>query len=179
LYNGNENGISAVYGNELSIEMRGYNQIMSASFVPLIFEVPELLETSQFRLRMLCASDVDKDYDAVMTSVHHLRGVFGENSDWPSPDLTREQNLVDLAWHDNEFHNRSSFTYTVMNRDESICLGCLYIFPSKCKDFEADVHMWVRKSAYDAGLDPVLFAAVKTWIADKWPFSTVRYPGRE
>ncbi len=59
---------------------------MPGSFVSLKFQVPEVLDIDRFRLRMLMASDVDKDYNAVMTSVDHLKGVFGENSKWPSPD---------------------------------------------------------------------------------------------
>jgi hypothetical protein len=66
-----------------------------------------------------------------------------------------------------------------MNLDESLCLGCVYIFPSRSLDFVADVYLWVRKSEFDKGLDPVLFETVKKWITDKWPFTKVRYPGRE
>jgi len=151
---------------------------MTGPFVPQDFNVPEVLQTDKFRLRMLSVSDVEKDYEAVMTSIDHLRGVFGENSKWPTKDLTLEQDLRDLQWHQNEFHNRSSFTYTVMNLDETICLGCVYIYPSKSPDFEADVYMWVRKSEYDRGLDPILFKTVKNWITDQWPFKKVCFPGR-
>ena len=66
-----------------------------------------------------------------------------------------------------------------MDPDESQCLGCMYIFPSRSPDFEADVFMWVRKSEFDKGLDPTLFKTVKDWIINKWPFKKVRYPGRE
>lgn len=52
-------------------------------FVPSVFKVPEKLETEKFRLRMLTVNDVVKDYDAVMTSVEHLQGVFGPHSKWP------------------------------------------------------------------------------------------------
>lgn len=152
---------------------------MPKLFVPPEFNVPDVLETDTFRLRMLSATDVAKDYDAVMTSIDHLQGVFGKNSKWPSKDLSFEQDLKDLEWHESEFKNRSSFTYTVMNLDETICLGCVYIFPSRNRKFEADVYMWVRKSEYDKGLDPILFTTVKNWIAEKWPFTKVRYPVRE
>ena len=152
---------------------------MTGSFVPNDFSIPAVLETDRFRLRMLKVTDVVKDYDAVMTSVEHLHGVFGENSKWPSKDLTLEQDLIDLGWHQKEFQSRSSFAYTVMNLDETLCLGCMYIFHSESQDFEADVYMWVRKSEFDKGLDPILFEAVKHWITDKWPFTKVRYPGRE
>ena len=46
---------------------------LSAPFVPTDFVVPSRLETSEFRLRRLTVHDVVKDYDAVMSSVDHLR----------------------------------------------------------------------------------------------------------
>ena len=49
----------------------------SDPFVSSNFEVPDILETDKFRLRKLTVNDVVKDYDAVMTSVDHLKGVFG------------------------------------------------------------------------------------------------------
>lgn len=152
---------------------------MYKSFVPPDFQVPEKLETDKFRLRMLKVTDVVKDYDAVMTSVDHLQGIFGPRSKWPSKDLTFEQDLIDLGWHQKEFQTRSSFAYTVMNLDESQCLGCMYIFPPRKEGFDAEVYMWVRKSAYDDGLDPVLYEAVRKWISEKWPFKKVAYSGRE
>jgi hypothetical protein len=152
---------------------------MTASFVPEGFHVPDALETDQFRLRMLRITDVVKDYDAVMTSVDHLQHVFGEYSNWPPKDLSFEQDLIDLGWHQREFQNRSSFTYTVMNLDETQCLGCMYIYPSRSAGFEADIYMWVRKSEFEKGLDSILFTTIKNWVADEWPFRKVRYPGRE
>jgi len=152
---------------------------MNAPLVPRDFNVPEVLETDKFRLRMLKVTDVVKDYDAVMTSIDHLQGVFGTKSKWPSRDLTLEQDLIDLGWHQKEFQARSSFAYTVMNLDESQCLGCVYMFPSTNPSYEVDVYMWVRISEFDKGLDPILFKTVKNWISKKWPFNNVRYPGRE
>lgn len=148
-------------------------------FVPSDFSVPEKLETPEFRLRMLTVNDVVKDYDAVMTSVDHLRGVFGPHSTWPRPDLTLEQDLIDLGWHQKEFQRRSSFAYTVMDPTESTCLGCVYIDPTTKRGYDAEVFLWVRKSEFDKGLDPKLLLAVKEWVAEKWPFKKVAYPGRD
>jgi len=108
----------------------------SDSFVSSNFEIPESFVTDKFRLRMLTVNDVIKDYDAVMTSVDHLKGVFGPNSTWPSKDLTIEQDLIDLGWHQKEFQRRTSFAYTVMNLDESLCLGCVYIDPTRKKEYD-------------------------------------------
>jgi len=148
-------------------------------FVATGFEIPEVLETDKFRLRMLTVNDVVKDYDAVMTSVDHLKGVFGPNSTWPSKELTIEQDLVDLGWHQKEFQRRTSFAYTVMNLDESECLGCVYIDPTKKINYDAEVYLWVRKSEFDKGLDKFLFESVKKWIENDWPFKNVAFPGRE
>ncbi len=152
------------------------------TFVPDDFSVPTILETQSFRLRPLMISDVVKDYDAVMTSVEHLHKqippeVFA--AVWPSLTMTIEDDLADLGWHQVEFKNRTSFTYTVMNLEETLCLGCVYIFPPRFTDADAEVFLWVRKSELDRGLDEVLFSAVKQWIKSVWPFENVGFPFRE
>jgi hypothetical protein len=125
----------------------------------------------------LLISDVVKDYDAVRTSIDHLQGVFGEKSKWPSPDLTLEQDLIDLGWHHKEFQRRSSFAFTVMKPDESLCLGCAYIYPSSNVNFEAEAYTWIRKS-HAAELDQHLFETFKLWLQMSWPFKRVAFPGR-
>lgn len=147
------------------------------SFVPLDFDVPTLFETEHFRLRPLTVADVDQDYDALMSSIPLLNSMLGWG--WPREDFTRAENLADLAAHQQQFEQRVAFAYTVVAPDESSCLGCVYINPPQGQPVDARVYMWVRQSAYDQGLDPVLFRTVKNWIAECWPFSNVVYPGRD
>jgi hypothetical protein len=139
------------------------------------FEVPQRLETREFRLRMLTVNDLVKDYDAVMVSREDLIGVFGPDSDWPRSDMSLEQDLIDLGWHQKEFQKRSSFAYTVMALDDSVCLGCVYIYPTSQQDADAMVILWARR---DSGIDVELFETVKNWIGSYWPFQRVVYPGR-
>ena len=153
-------------------------QCMSKAFVPENFQVPEKLETDQFRLRQLTVNDVVKDYDAVISSINHLQGVFGKHSTWPA-ELTLEQDLIDLGRHQKEFQRRTSFAYTVMNLDESQCLGCVYFFPSQNEEVDAEIYLWVRQSEFEKGLDPILFATVRNWMTNVWPFKHVLYPGRQ
>ena len=149
-------------------------------FLPKNFEIPQVLETNRLRLRMLKVSDVVKDYDAVMSSVKHLQTTkpFGPNQKWPN-GLTIEQNLIDLGWHQKEFQLRKSFAYTVMNLEESKCLGCIYIEPSSNPIYETMVFLWVRQDELKNGLDQHLFESVKKWTSEKWPFKTIAFPGRE
>ena len=149
------------------------------SFLPRDFVVPEVAETARFRLRALTIHDVVKDYDAVMTSREHLWDLFGDVWGWPPEDLTLEQDLIDLGWHQKEFQLRSSFDYAVMSLDEKQLLGCVYVDPSSAVGYDAEVCLWARQSELASGLEDELYAFVKDWISREWPFTKVAYPGRE
>jgi hypothetical protein len=144
--------------------------------VPEDFVVPLRLEQPEFVLRPLLIGDVVKDYDAVMSSVAHLQGVFGPGSDWPPSDLSFEQDLIDLGWHHKEFQRRSSFAYTVVAPDESLCVGCAYIYPSRDPAFDAEAYCWTRASHAELGRP--LYDAFRRWLATAWPFRQVAFPGK-
>ena len=160
----------------MGISSTGFSQ--TSPFVPQDFDIPDTIENQYFRLRMLTVNDVVKDYDAVMTSIEHLRKMY-PNSGWPTKELTFEQDLIDLGWHQKEFQTRRSFAYTAVSLDERQVIGCLYINPTTKGDYEASITMWIRTSMLDKGLDKILFDTVKRWIAKDWPFKKVAYPGRE
>ncbi len=152
---------------------------MSNALLPEDFVVPTLLETDQFRLRMLSIKDVELDYEAVMTSREHLRSIFAAHTTWPADDMTLERDLEDLRRHQHEFETRTAFAYTVVSLDEHLCLGCVYIYPVSKSTYDAHVYLWVRSSELEKGLDSVLFATVKAWIDHDWFFKHVAYPGRD
>ena len=150
---------------------------LTQPFVPDDFVVPRVLETPEFRLRMLTVHDVVKDYDAVMSSVEHLKTIWSA-SGWPV-GLTLEQNLIDLGWHQKEFQTRRSFAYTVVSLDEFMVLGCVYLDPSSKRDYDAVAFLWARQSQLESGLEARLLAAVRGWLTDAWPFKKVAFPGRD
>jgi hypothetical protein len=119
---------------------------------------------------MLTVDDVVKDFDAICSRVDSA------GSAQPPFAETVRENLVDLGWHQKEFELRRSFAYTVVAPDESHVLGCVYVNPSETHD--AGVRLWVRRSAWDDGLDPLLEAAVREWIAREWPFGPVDWADR-
>ena len=149
----------------------------STPFVPKEFKIPKKLETKEFRLRMLTVNDVVKDYDAVMTSVDHLRTVWPGGS-WPD-GLTFEQDLIDLGWHQKEFQRRRSFAYTVVTPSESKVTGCVCINPTPKRGYDAVVYLWARQSELQSGLESRLLSAVRDWLAKEWPFKKVAFPGRD
>jgi len=138
--------------------------------VPDDFDVPAGLEHERFRLRMLTVDDVVKDFDAICHRVDH-----GGNPRPPFVETVAED-LVDLGWHQKEFELRRSFAYTIVAPDESRVLGCAYIDPSETHD--ARVWMWVRRDAYQAGLDPVVEASLREWLERDWPFQRVDWGKR-
>ena len=101
-------------------------------FVPADFEIPSVLETESYRLRMLTINDLVKDFDAVISSSEKLKEIWPDST-WPS-GLTLEENLIDLGWHQREFTKRRSFAYTVVALDETKVLGCVYINPTIKKE---------------------------------------------
>jgi hypothetical protein len=147
------------------------------SFLPRDFQAPAVVETARFRLRSITIHDAFKDYDAVMSSRAHLWSRFGAAWGWPSEDMTIEQNIVDLGWHQKEFQLRSSFDYAVMSLDEQRLLGCVYIDPPHEPGTDADVWFWARQSELASGLETDLAAFLGTWLTKAWPFKTITFNG--
>ena len=158
------------------------------SFYPADAVAPVELRTDDVLLRMLQASDVDLDYDAVIAS----RAILWLRSDgrWPREGFTREENLADLEEHEAEHRARAAFTYTVMNPTETECLGCVYIIPfarlleragaddgikAAVREDEAAVSFWVRQSRLADNLDRRLLSALLPWFERDWAFSRVVY----
>jgi hypothetical protein len=147
-------------------------------FLPPEFTVPVSVENGRFRMRSITIHDAFKDYDAVMSSREHLWSRFGAIWGWPAADLSIEQNIIDLAWHQKEFQLRSSFDYAVMSLDETRLLGCVYVDPPHATGTEADVWFWARQSELAAGLEDELGRFVVSWLASAWPFSAVTLNGQ-
>ena len=148
------------------------------TLVPASFVVPEKLETPDFRIRKLTFRDADRDYQAVMSNIDLIRKSRG--GDWPSAELTFEDDQIDLAWHQREFERRTSFAYAVMALDETECLGCVYLYPpgfrgQQSAGAEVDVSFWVVQAAYNRGLYAVLFGTIQRWLVD-WPFRSITSP---
>lgn len=147
-------------------------------FLPHDFAVPAVVETPRFRMRSITIHDAFKDYDAVMSSREHLWGRFGAIWGWPAEDMTIEQNIVDLGWHQKEFQLRSSFDYAVMSLDEKRLLGCVYVDPPHEDGTDADIWYWARQSELAGGLEDELGRFLVRWLAGSWPFAVVTLNGK-
>lgn len=154
--------------------------------------VPETLKTNEFLVRPLRATDVELDYDAVISSRAELW--LRSGGSWPREGFTLEENLVDLVQHEREHLERSAFTFTVMNPLETECLGCIYIDPlasmlkradgsadqlAEVGEHEAWVTFWVRQSRLADKLDVHLLHQLLTWFKTEWAFTRVVFAARK
>lgn len=145
------------------------------SFVPDDFDVPQELVTPVFVLRPLTVEHSERDYEAWMSSLDHIRTTPGfPDGSWPR-EMTLDDNAADLKRHEDHFAARKGFTYTVLDPSESDVIGCVYIYPG-AEAGTAEVQSWVRVS--HAALDRELYDAVAAWIERDWPFTSVEYAPR-
>jgi hypothetical protein len=139
-------------------------------FVPDDFAVPDGLVCDGFVLRPLAAEHNAADHAAWMASIDHIRATPGfRGRRWPFP-MTPEQNLRDVERHQQDFNERSGFTYTVLNPTNEV-IGCVYLYPSDQPDFDASLRSWVR--ADQGQLDGRVWEAAVTWVHTSWPFAKV------
>jgi RimJ/RimL family protein N-acetyltransferase len=150
--------------------------VPAADFVPLAFVVPQRLEAELFVLEPLGPEHNEQDYAAWSSSIEHIQATPGwDGSSWPR-QMTSEENRRDLERHARDFEQRDGFTYTVLDRDGSEVIGCVYIYPASDHEHDASVSSWVR--AGSAELDSNVWAAVSQWLAESWPFERVDYAAR-
>ena len=152
---------------------------METLFVAGDFVVPQRVEQANYVLRPLTVADVENDYDAVMSSKESLRHIFREDDEWPADTMTLQDNFRDLERHQKDFEQRNGFTYTMETPDAQRCLGCVYLYPCRRGEYDAQVHYWVRDSVKAQGLEDELGAFLRQWLRDVWPFQHPVFPGRD
>ena len=66
-----------------------------------------------------------------------------------------------------------------MTLDETRVVGCVYIYPTRKRGYDAEVNLWARESALGSPSDTRLFETVDEWLAEEWPFENAAFQGRE
>ncbi len=147
-----------------------------SQFLPRGFSAPRTHSTALFHFRVLEEAVEAEDYEAVMSSQKRLQGIFGPDSTWPAISMTRAQNAQSLKEHRYEFEHSLAFAYSVVDAQQTRCLGSIYIDPSRAKSFDCEVYLWIRDDSVER--DDDLYCAVREWLSTRWPLKHVAYPGR-
>jgi len=143
------------------------------SIIPNNFIVPTYLKSKSFVFTPLTVSDIENDYLAVTDNIEHLKGTFDFLPNWPDKNITKEENLSNLGWHQTEFAMKTSFAYKIQKLPAKQYIGCLYIFPSNTVEYEVDVYFWLIKS--EAESYGKVGEILKAWITKDWPFTKVQF----
>jgi hypothetical protein len=130
-------------------------------------------------LRPVRATDVELDLPAVLGSRERLWSIYGAAWGWPPVDLSRDQDLADLARHEAETEAHESFNYALFDAAETALLGCLYVDPPERLGADAEVSWWVVDALVGSDVERALDAFVPAWIAEHWPLRCPRYVGRD
>lgn len=154
-------------------------------YYPKTAIVPKGFSTPQFTIRPLLATDVQKDYEAVMAAQElNLRLTEGR---WPKDGFSVEENLEDLKYHQIMHEERKEFTYTIMDPEEQNCLGCIYFYPPNIEttgglkannlseDFVSIMYFWLRPDMTTNEFGRRFFDDIRGWIKAEWDFNNVYY----
>ena len=147
-------------------------------FIPDDFEPPTSRITGRFRLEPLRPEHNTSDHAAWPSSIAHIRATPGyPDGSWPPLDgMSSETNLADLTRHRADFEARRGFTFTVLDPEARVVIGCVYIYPVRSSEHDVGVQSWVR--ADHAEDDRVLADTVADWLAADWPWRRVYRYGR-
>src|SRR4051794_37218134 len=162
---------------------------MLATFVrklalPPGYAAPRQLVYEDVVARAISREDLHDDVRGINASIELIRRTRGGS--WPSGPVTEDFNYVDLVWHELEFREGDSFAYAVYD-DGGDYLGCAYLYPlgrrrpltEELLEFDVDVSWWVTPDAYERGYYEKVYAALRQWVADEFPFEAPYYSNAE
>ncbi len=152
--------------------------------LPVGVATPLKLIYEDFYAIPLTRQDLDADLEGVNSSIETIQKTRGGS--WPSQQLDKDSDFLDLAWHEREFRDGDSFAYVVYSDDDEY-LGCFYLYGiglrtplnEKTINYEVDASWWVTTDAFDNGFYKKIYEALKKWLADDFKFTKIYYSNKE
>jgi len=150
---------------------------------PVGFQVPNAFAFEDIIARPLSRNDVLADMEGVNSSIELIRKTRGGS--WPAQPVTEAEDLLDLAWHEREFIDGSSYAYVVYNKDNQY-IGCFYLYQmgyrteltDELESCDIDASWWVTAAAYEQGYYEKLYHALRKWL-DDFPVDKIYYSNKE
>jgi hypothetical protein len=148
------------------------------------YAAPSVLGHEGLTARAISRADLTADVAGINASIDIIRRTRG--GDWPSGPVTEEFNYIDLVWHELEFGENYSFAYAVYDAGDRY-IGCCYFYPmgrrtaldEQLLQHDVDVSWWVTREAYDAGQYARLYAGLRHWSGEAFPFTNPHFSNRE
>lgn len=161
-----------------------YSLFIKKLMLPSGYVAPRQLTFDAIRAIAISRQHLKEDVDGINASIDIIRRTRGGS--WPTEAVTEESNFVDLVWHELEFRDGTSFTYVAQAADGGY-LGCCYLYPMGRRTeltealvkHDVDVSWWVTPTAYARGYYTKLYAALRSWLVDAFPFEDAYYSNIE
>jgi hypothetical protein len=161
-----------------------YSKFIQKLVLPPEFIAPKELVFEDIVARPLTRNDLKADLEGVNSSIAVIQKTRGGS--WPTEELSEDFDFLDLAWHECEFRNASSFAYVVYSKDGKY-IGCFYLHPMGFRTvlseellrYDVDASWWVTSKAYDEGYYKKLYKALQQWLKDEFSFQKVYYSNKE
>jgi hypothetical protein len=161
-----------------------YKGFVKSLDLPAGYQPPTELAYLDIRARAIGRADLQDDVRGINASIDLIQRTRGGG--WPTEPVTAEFNYVDLVWHELEFREGYSFAYAVYDA-EGRYLGCCYLYPmgrrtaltAELLAYDVDVSWWVTPDAYARGYYAKLYAALRSWVIDAFPFQHPYYSNIE
>lgn len=160
-----------------------YKSFVKKFVFPEEFSAPTILTLDDLTAKPLTRADLKADMDAVNSSLEVIRKTRGGS--WPEEAVSEKDNFLDLAWHEREFKERSSFAYAVYDSNSNY-VACFYLYPmgfrteltDELMGCDMDASWWVTAAAYEQGYYPKLYKALQQWLRE-FPVKKVYYSNKE
>jgi hypothetical protein len=161
-----------------------YKRFVKKFVLPAGFKASERLEYEDLVAKPLTRADLKADLKAANSSIETIHNTRGGS--WPEGELNEKFNELDLAWHEREFREATSFAYVVHDINNNY-VGCFYLYPiggerseltSELTEYDVDASWWVTKDAYEKNYYQKLYKAINQWLSQSFPFQKVYYSNK-
>ncbi|MBA7515867.1 hypothetical protein ES705_07912 [subsurface metagenome] len=145
------------------------------SFFPKNKEVPTELIFDNIKVRQLKSTDNELDYLAVIESGFRSEG------------FPKEENLEQITRHEQDHNDRKEFAFTILDKDETVCYGCLFIKPIvpflkfaffndrlfkqwDIEEIAPGFSFWITPTGWNLGLYKKLLFELSKWFKSEWVY---------
>ncbi len=161
-----------------------YQGLIKKLPVPHDFQAPDKLEYEDLIAKPLTRDDLDEDLAGVNSSIETIQKTRGGS--WPTEELEKEFDFLDLAWHEREFRDATSFAYVIYDKN-SRYIGCFYLYPMGIRTVlteqlmskDVDASWWVTTEAFNEGYYEKLYKGLQSWLEASFPFANIYYSNKE
>ena len=153
-------------------------------FFPDNKEVPRQLIFDNIKIRQLRSTDNELDYQAVIESGFRPEG------------FPKEVNLEQISKHEKDHNDKIEFAFTIMDRNETVCFGCLFVKPIspflkfaffndkicdhlELKENDPGINFWITQSGLKQNLFSKILENLIGWFKNEWPYENLFYLGME